>query len=123
MKGMQKPGNMMGMMKQAKDMYSKMKNTQKMLKKKTVEIESEGVSVVMNGNQNLISLKFNDEFIQNLVKITEKNRSANNIKTKAEGAILKAINIANKDIKKVIEKESKNISGGLNPADMMNMFK
>ena len=109
MKGLAKPG-MMSTIKQAKDMYSKMKNTQKMLEKKRIEAENEGVVVVMNGKQEIIALKFTDELL------TMK-------RTKAEGVVLKALNKANKAVQKVIEEESKNMTGGLNPADMMNLFK
>jgi DNA-binding protein YbaB len=113
MKGMgkkQNPGNMMSMMKQAKDMYSKMKNTQKMLEKKRVEAEHEGVKVIMNGKQEIIALKFTDE----LLKMK---------RTKAEGVVLKVLNKANKIVQKEIESEAKGMTGGMNPADMMNMFK
>ena len=104
-----KPG-MISMMKKAKDMYSKMKNTQKMLEKKRIEAEHEGVKVTMNGKQEIIALKFTDELL------TMK-------RTKAEGIVLKALNKANKEVQKIITEESKTMTGGMNPADMMNMFK
>ena len=105
-----KPGNMMSMIKQAKDMYSKMKNTQKILEKKRVEVEVEGVKVIMNGKQEVISLKFPDELMQMR-------------KAKAEGLVLKTLNKANKEIMKILEEEAKGNGalGGL--GDMMNMFK
>lgn len=106
-----KPGNMMGMMKQAKDMYSKMKNTQKMLEKRRVEIEVDGVRVIMNGKQEVIALVFTDELM------TMK-------KTKAEGIVLKALNKANKEVQKILETEGKNMAGGIGGlSDMMNMLK
>ena len=111
MKAPAKPGNMMSMIKQAKDMYSKMKNTQKMLEKKRVEVENEGVKVIMNGKQEVIALKFTDELLQ--MK-----------RTKAEGVVLKALNKANKEVQKILEEEGKNMTGGMSGlSDMMKMMK
>ena len=103
-------GDMMSNIKQAKDVYSKMKNTQKMLEKKRIEVENDGVRVIMNGKQEIIALVFPDELMQ--MK-----------KTKAEGMVLKALNIANKKVQKEMEEEAKKMTGGMDMAKMMEMFK
>ncbi len=103
-------GDMMSMAKQAKDMYAKMKNTQKMLEKKRVEVECEGVRVIMNGKQEVIALVFPDELMQQK-------------KTKAEGMVLKALNLATKKVQKEMEEETKTMTGGLDVAKMMEMLK
>jgi len=102
-------GNMMSNIKQAKDMYSKMKNTQKMLEKKRIEVECEGVKVTMNGKQEIIALVFPDELMQ--VK-----------KTKAEGMVIKALNMANKKAQKEMEEEAKAMTGGMDMTKMMELF-
>ena len=103
-------GNMMGNIKQAKDMYSKMKNTQKMMEKKRIEVENEGVKVTMNGKQEIIALVFPEELLQ--MK-----------KTKAEGMVLKALNMANKKVQKEMEEEAKKMTGGMDMTKMMELFK
>ncbi len=110
MKGFDKIGNMMNTVKQAKDIYSKMKNTEKMLEKKRIEVENEGIKVVMNGKQEVISIVFPEEMMQ--MK-----------KSKAEGMVLKALNLATKKAQKEIEEETKQLTGGLDMAKMMEMFK
>ncbi|MDR0676957.1 MAG: YbaB/EbfC family nucleoid-associated protein [Elusimicrobiota bacterium] len=110
MKGFEKIGNMMSNLKQAKGVYSKMKNTEKMLEKKRIEVENEGVKVVMNGKQEIISLVFPEEMMQ--MK-----------KSKAEGMVLKVLNLATKKVQKEIEEETKQLTGGLDMAKMMEIFK
>ncbi|MFC1485148.1 YbaB/EbfC family nucleoid-associated protein [bacterium] len=107
---MKKIGNMMNTMKQAKNAYSKMKTSQKILEKKRVEVEHEGIKVIMNGKQEIVALKFSDELMQ--MK-----------RTKAEGMVLKALNMANKEIQKIIQAEAKNMTGGMDPAEIMKLFK
>jgi DNA-binding protein YbaB len=102
-------GDMMGNIKQAKDMYSKMKNTQKMMEKKRIEVENDGVKVTMNGKQELIALVFPEELMQ--MK-----------KTKAEGMVMKALNMANKKAQKEMEEEAKKMTGGMDMTKMMELF-
>jgi len=109
MKGFDKLGNMMSTMKKAKDMYSKMKNTEKVLEKKRIDFESDGVKVVLNGKQEVISIVLSDDVMQFK-------------KSKLEGLLLKTFNLAIKKVQKEMEEETKELTGGLDMTKIMDMF-
>jgi len=109
MKGFEKLGNMMNTVKQAKDIYSKMKNTEKLLEKKRIELENDGVKIVLNGKQEVISIVLTDDVMQFK-------------KSKLEGLLLKTFNLAIKKVQKEIEEETKELTGGLDMNKIMDMF-
>jgi nucleoid-associated protein EbfC len=102
--------NMFDMMKQAKDMYSKMKTVQKNLEQKRISIECEGVKITSNGKQEILSLTLDDKVLTLG-------------KDKIEKVLLKAINEISKETLKVIQEESKAITGGVSIPGITDMLK
>lgn len=102
--------DMFKMMKQAKDMYAKVKETQKALEAQKVEINENGIKIVANGKQEILSVELSDELMSQS-------------KDKIEKYLLKALQETNKRTQKIMEQESKKITGGMGMSDMMNMLK
>lgn len=102
--------NMFEMMKQAKDMYAKTRDLQKKLEQRRIEVEYNGVHIVANGKQEIVSIQLSDALLTSG-------------KEKVEKALLKACNEVSEKIRKVMEEEAKGVLGGMPPQDMMNMLK
>ena len=86
---------------QAHDMQKKMKQVQEDLKNQTVEVSNNAVTIVMNGEQQVISLKLNPMALQ-----TGKFESI-------EAAISQAFNEAISKIQKIAVEKMSAVTGGL----------
>jgi hypothetical protein len=87
---------------QAMDMQKKMKELQKQLQKQTIEVSNNSVTVVMNGEQKIVSITINPLALETGKKdILEK-------------AIISATNEAQEKIQKIAVDEMSKITGGLN---------
>jgi DNA-binding YbaB/EbfC family protein len=91
------------MLKQARELQSKLAQAQKELKRMQVEVESGkgAVKVVMNGEQRVISLKIDPNFVD--LKNTKQ----------LEIFLLRALNDAQEKISKEAEKRMKEATGGM----------
>jgi nucleoid-associated protein EbfC len=102
--------NMFDMMKQAKDMYSKMKTVQKNLEARKINIDCEGVKITGNGKQEILSLTLDDKVLSLG-------------KDKIEKILLKAFNEMNKETTKIIQEESKSLTGGMSIPGITDLIK
>lgn len=90
------------MLKQAKEMQSQMKKIQEELKGKTVEVNSGGINIIINGKQEILSVKVPPEILQNATG------------EKLEKILLRGFNDAISQSQALMANEMKKISGGLN---------
>jgi DNA-binding YbaB/EbfC family protein len=91
----------------AKDMYKIQKEARKIkgeLKNTHIEAETEGVTITINGEQEVIKVEITDEAIQNAA---EKKKSL-------EEALEKAFNKAIKKSQQIGAEKMKDIMGGMN---------
>jgi hypothetical protein len=97
------------MIRQARELQSKLAHAQKELKKMQVEMEAGkgAVKVVMNGEQRLLSIKINPELVD--LKNTKQ----------LEIFILRALNDAQEKVQKMAEKAMKEATGGLKIPGLM----
>ena len=89
------------MAKEAMSMRSKVKEMEKTLKAKIVDIDYKGVKVSMNAKNEIVSLKLPEDFNQKSVKDMEK-------------LMFSAIQEAIKEAQKAMAEESKKLMGGMN---------
>ncbi len=91
------------LLKQAQKMQKKMVESQEALAQKTVEASAGGgmVNVVMNGNQELISLKIEKEVVD-----------PDDVEM-LEDLIIAAVEEARQKIKEIVEKEMFGLTGGM----------
>jgi len=89
------------MAKEAMSMRSKVKEMEKALKAKIVDIDYKGVKVSMNAKNEIVSLKLPEDFNQKSVKDMEK-------------IMFSAIQEAIKEAQKAMAEESKKLMGGMN---------
>lgn len=89
------------MAKEAMSMRSKVKEMEKILKSKVVDIEYKGVKISMNAKNEIVSLKLPEDFNKNSVKDMEK-------------IMFSAIEEAIKEAQKAMAEESKKLMGGMN---------
>jgi len=89
------------MAKEAMSMRSKVKEIDKALKAKIVDIDYKGVKVSMNAKTEIVSLKLPEDFNQKSVKDMEK-------------IMFSAFQEAVKEAQKVMAEESKKLMGGMN---------
>ena len=89
------------MAKEAMSMRSKVKEMEKTLKAKIVDIDYKGVKVSMNAKNEIVSLKLPEDFNQKSVKDVEK-------------IMFSAIQEAIKEAQKAMAEESKKLMGGMN---------
>lgn len=89
------------MAKEAMSMRSKVKEMEKVLKSKVVDIEYKGVKISMNAKNEIVSLKLPEDFNKNSVKDMEK-------------IMFSAIEEAIKEAQKAMAEESKKLMGGMN---------
>lgn len=101
---------MFKMIKQAKEMQSKMKETQKNLENKNIEVKLDGITIVANGAHEIISISLSDE----LLKLE---------KAKLEKILLNSLKETSKRVQKLIEEEAKTLTGGIDMGNIMNMLK
>ena len=92
-----------GLFKQATEMQSKFAEIQEGLVEKTVEVNTGGgmVKVVVNGLNEIISIKIDDELINM------------NDRAVLEDLIIGAVNEANKKVKELAQDEMRKITGGI----------
>ncbi|MBS3741361.1 MAG: YbaB/EbfC family nucleoid-associated protein [Candidatus Cloacimonetes bacterium] len=92
------------LLKQAQDMQKKISKSQKELANKTIEATSGGgmVKVVMNGNQDLLSLNIEKEVVD-----------PDDVEM-LEDLIIAAIEEAKKKVKEMVESEMSGLTGGMN---------
>lgn len=90
------------MLKQAKEMQSQMKKVQDELRSKIVEVNYQGISLIMNGKQEIQNIKISPELLQN------------NPPEKLEKILLKAFNEGILKTQDLMSGEIKKITGGLN---------
>jgi DNA-binding YbaB/EbfC family protein len=93
---------MFKLLKQAREMQSQMKKIQEELKDKTIQIDSQGVRIVMNGKQEVQSVTIAPEILAGI--------SAE----KLEKIMLRAFNEAISKSQDLMAGEMKKISGGMN---------
>jgi len=87
----------------AKDLYKLQKEAKKIkkeLKNTHIEAEYEGVTIIINGEQEVMSIKFSDEILENPKKL--------------EKALIQAFNKAVKKSQQVGAEMMKSVMGGLN---------
>ena len=89
------------MAKEAMSMRSKVKEMEKALKAKIVDIDYKGVKVSMNAKNEIVSLKLSEDFNQKSVKDMEK-------------IMFSAFQEAIKEAQKAMAEESKKLMGGMN---------
>jgi len=89
------------MAKEAMSMRSKVKEMEKLLKAKVIDIDYKGIKISMNAKNEIVSLKLPENFAQNSVKDMEK-------------LMFSAIEEAIKEAQKAMAEESKKLMGGLN---------
>ena len=89
------------MAKEAMSMRSKVKEMEKTLKAKIVDIDYKGIKVSMNAKNEIVSLKLPEDFNQKSVKDMEK-------------IMFSAIQEAIKEAQKAMAEESKKLMGGMN---------
>ena len=89
------------MAKEAMSMRSKVKEMEKTLKAKIVDIDYKGVKVSMNAKTEIVGLKLPEDFNQKSVKDMEK-------------IMFSAFQEAVKEAQKVMAEESKKLMGGMN---------
>ncbi|MCR4663383.1 MAG: YbaB/EbfC family nucleoid-associated protein [Endomicrobiaceae bacterium] len=89
------------MAKEAMSMRSKVKEMEKALKAKIVDIDYKGVKISMNAKNEIVSLKLPEDFNQKSVKDMEK-------------IMFSAIQEAIKEAQKAMAEESKKLMGGMN---------
>lgn len=95
------------MLKQAKEMQSQMKKVQDELRGKTVEVNYQGLYVLMNGKQEIQNIKISPELLQN------------SSPEKLEKALQKVFNEAISKTHDLMSGEIKKITGGLNIPGLM----
>lgn len=93
------------MMKQAKEMQSQMKKIQEELRSKTVEVSYQGITIVMNGKQELQNIRISPDLLQSAEKL--------------EKALQKAFNEAILKTHGIMSEEMKKVTGGLNIPGLM----
>lgn len=93
---------MFKLLKQAKEMQSQMKKVQEELKNKTIQVDCQGVQIIMNGKQEVQSLKVTPELLNGITA------------EKLEKVLLRAFNEAITKSQELMAGEMKKISGGLN---------
>ncbi len=93
---------MFKLLKQAKEMQSQMKKVQEELKNKTIQVDTQGVQIMMNGKQEIQSLKITPELLSGATT------------DKLEKVFLRAFNEAITKSQELMASEMKKISGGLN---------
>lgn len=89
------------MAKEAMSMRSKVKEMEKALKAKIVDVEYKGIKISMNAKNEIVSLKLPEDFANNSVKDMEK-------------VMFSAIQKAIEEAQKAMAEESKKLMGGLN---------
>ena len=89
------------MAKEAMSMRSKVKEMEKTLKAKIVDIDYKGIKISMNAKNEIVSLKLPEDFNQKSVKDMEK-------------LMFSAIQEAIKEAQKAMAEESKKLMGGMN---------
>lgn len=89
------------MAKEAMSMRSKVKEMEKALKSKIVDIDYKGIKISMNAKNEIVSLKLPEDFNQKSVKDMEK-------------VMFSAIQEAIKEAQKAMAEESKKLMGGMN---------
>ena len=89
------------MAKEAMSMRSKVKEMEKALKAKIVDIDYKGIKISMNAKNEIVSLKLPEDFNQKSVKDMEK-------------IMFSAIQEAIKESQKAMAEESKKLMGGMN---------
>ena len=89
------------MAKEAMSMRSKVKEMEKALKAKIVDIDYKGIKISMNAKNEIVSLKLPEDFNQKSVKDMEK-------------IMFSAIQEAIKEAQKAMAEESKKLMGGMN---------
>lgn len=94
--------DMFKLLKQAKEMQSQMKKMQEELKEKTIQVDCQGIQIVINGKQEIQSLKINPDLLPGTTA------------EKLEKVFLKALNEALAKSQELMAGEMKKISGGMN---------
>ena len=89
------------MAKEAMSMRSKVKEMEKTLKAKIVDIDYKGIKISMNAKNEIVSLNLPEDFNQKSVKDMEK-------------LMFSAIQEAIKEAQKAMAEESKKLMGGMN---------
>ena len=89
------------MAKEAMSMRSKMKEIDKTLKSKIIDVDYKGISIKINAKSEIVDFKFSEDLAQKQAKDIEKN-------------ILSACQEAIKKAQQVMAEESKKLMGGLN---------
>lgn len=89
------------MAKEAMSMRSKVKEMEKTLKAKIVDIDYKGIKISMNAKNEIVSLSLPEDFNQKSVKDMEK-------------IMFSAIQEAIKEAQKAMAEESKKLMGGMN---------
>ena len=89
------------MAKEAMSMRSKVKEMEKALKAKIVDIDYKGIKISMNAKNEIVSLKLPEDFGKNSVKDMEK-------------MMFSAIQESIKEAQKAMAEESKKLMGGMN---------
>ena len=89
------------MAKEAMSMRSKVKEMEKALKAKIVDIDYKGIKISMNAKNEIVSLKLPEDFEKNSVKDMEK-------------MMFSAMQEAIKESQKAMAEESKKLMGGMN---------
>jgi nucleoid-associated protein EbfC len=94
--------DMFKLLKQAKEMQSQMKKMQEELKGKTIQTDYQGVQIIMNGKQEVQTLKINPELLNGATA------------DRLEKVFLRAFNEAIAKSQDLMASEMKKISGGMN---------
>ncbi|MBQ3834335.1 MAG: YbaB/EbfC family nucleoid-associated protein [Elusimicrobia bacterium] len=89
------------MAKEAMSMRSKVKEMEKSLKAKIVDVDYKGIQISMNAKNEIVSLKLPEDFSEKSVKDMEK-------------LMFSAFEEAIKESQKAMAEESKKLMGGLN---------
>ncbi len=89
------------MAKEAMAMKSKIKEMDKTLKSKIIDVEYKGISISMNAKNEIVSLKLPEDFMQKSLKDAEK-------------LMFSAFQEAIKEAQKAMAEESKKLMGGMN---------
>ena len=89
------------MAKEAMSMRSKMKDIDKTLKSKIIDVDYKGISIKINAKSEIVDFKFSEDLAQKSAKDVEKY-------------VLSACQEAIKKAQQVMAEESKKLMGGLN---------
>lgn len=94
--------DMFKMLKQARELQVQAKKIEQELRSKTIQVNTGGIDILINGKQELVSLKISPEVLK------ETNTE------KLEQIFLRAVNDAIRKSQDLVTSEIKKISGGLN---------